>query len=452
VPTDGVARDVDTFLGGMINGRVWYKALTAQWFFNVRDKVLPSAVYGSIFNSKRNTYLDKRGMVEVRFEPQVTKWLQLLSRAHGNLYDFDAHGDYPAPDYVTHDFYRGRWAGAEQRFVITPNERVRATIGGEIVQHFRTIQRGGGGTGPYLFDDRGNPGRNDPFTQAAVYTNADVTPLQRLKVSAGARFDYFSNLEKTDFTSQINPRLAVIARPYSRGVLKLMGGKAFRSPSVYELYFTNVTQARATGLKPEQVLSGEAEFTHRFSNSNVSATAAAYVNYVSDLIELGRTADGLLDQYRNSAADVRVLGAEAEMRREWRSGWMLSASYSLSHASYVDAPTLRSVTNSPLHLASVKGAVPIIGRTLMAMTRVSFEGPRPDRNVNDTDPPQGMTKAGLVWDLVFSGEAEKLGVRYWLGAYNIANWRYDIVPSTEYRQQRFVQSGRTILAGLSLTF
>jgi hypothetical protein len=128
---------------------------------------------------------------------------------------------------------------------------------------------------------------------------------------------------------------------------------------------------------------------------------------------------------------------------------MVAASYSLQKARYLQDTGLREVPNSPIHLGALKGAVPIIGRGLTAMTRISIEGPRFDRNDRTTDPPQGTTDAGVICDLVFSGEAEKLGVRYNVGAYNIADWKYAAVPSGEFRQRTIVQNGRTFLAGAS---
>jgi hypothetical protein len=434
----------------MITGRVWYKALTAQWFYNVRQKQLPTGEFQTIFGDPRNQFGDKRGMVEARFEPQLTQSFQLLSRAHANLYDFDGINTYPLPDGENNDRYRGRWGGFEQRFVYSPSSVIRATIGGEVIRHFQTLQRGDGENGPYLFDDRGNPGRNDPFTVAAGYLLGDVTAHPRFKISAGARLDYYSSLERQSIGSLFNPRLAFIVKPYDGGNIKLMGGKAFRAPSVYELYYSALTQARAGRLDPEQILSAEIEYTHRFSPV-VTGTVAGYVNRVADLVEL-RDLPGGRVQYQNSTAPVLVLGSEYELRREWRGGWMLAGSYSLQRVEYLDDPTLRRVPNSPVQLASLKGAVPILGRTLMGMTRVSVEGPRPDRNFRETDPPQGTTDTGVIWDLVLSGEAEKLRVKYALGAYNVADWRYDAVPSGEFRQRTIVQSGRTFLASVSVSF
>lgn len=449
-PVDGNARGVDGFDAGMVTGRAWWKQLTVQWFYNFRTKTLPTGEYGTIFGDPRNTFADKRGMVEVRFEPQVTDRVQLLSRGHANLYDFDGRNAYPAPAGIDRDTYRGRWAGLEQRVVFTPTPRLRATVGGELIRHFQTLQLGDSDSGPYVFDNAGNPGRNDPFTVAAGYALADASVLSNLKVSGGARFDYYSSLDELDVGSAVNPRVSLVWKPYAGGNVKVMGGKAFRAPSVYELFYTSSTQLRPVNLKPEQIVSGEVEFAHRFS-SVVTGTVAGYANRISRVIELQEIGGGQ-NQYANAANPVMVLGSEFELRREWRSGWMVAGTYSLQRAEYLDSPGLRRVPNSPNHLGSVKGAVPILGRALMGMTRVTLEGPRPDRNVRDTDAPQGTTEMGVVWDLVLSGEVEKLGVRYALGAYNVADWRYDTVPSGEFRQRTIVQSGRSVLASLSASF
>jgi outer membrane receptor for ferrienterochelin and colicin len=435
----------------MITGRAWYKALTVQWFLTSRNKHLPTGENDSVFDDPRTRFVDTRGMVEARYEPQVTREVQSLSRAHLNLYDFDGFTAYTAANGgFSRDTYRGRWGGLEQRFVYTPTEKLRLTAGGEVDRHFVTRQIGVNDAGAYVLDDHGNAGRNDPFTVGAGYVNADVTPVPRFKIAAGARLDYYSNLPKFEFFPAFNPRVAFITKPYEGGVLKIMGAKAFRSPSVYELHYTSTTQAAPTALSPEQILSGEVELTHRFSQT-VTGTIAGYTNYVKDLIVLNEITPGIV-QYQNSPANVVIIGGEAEVRREWRQGWMLGATYSYQHPEYSGGNGLRDVANSIQQIGSIRGAMPIIGRTLMGMTRLTIEGPRPDRYENPTDPPQQHTDTGVVWDLVLSGEIERMGLHYNLGVYNAMDWHYTIVPSGEFREQQIVQNGRTFLASVTLSF
>lgn len=448
---NGITRGNDGQYAGSVTGRAWWKDLTLQWFFHSRKKFLPTGEYTSTFGDPRMRFADTRGMVEARYEPRITSSLQSLSRAHFNLYNFDGFNPYPPEqEGASQDSYRGRWGGLEQRFVYTPSSALRLTVGGEVIEHFTARQIGLNNAGAYVLDDSGKAGRNDPFTVGAAYANADVVVNPRLKLVGGARFDYYSNLPKFEAWPAINPRLAAIIKPYDGGILKIMGAKAFRSPSVYELHYTSTFQLAPTKLSPEQIYSGEAEFTHRFSQT-VLGTVATYFNYVKDLVVLRDVGPDVV-QYQNSPANVVVVGAETEMRREWRQGWMLGAMYSYQKASYQGGGALRDVANSIEHIASVRGAMPIIGRNLMGMTRLTIEGPRPDRSETPADPPQQNTDAGVVWDLVLSGEVDRMGLRYNLGVYNALDWKYQIIPSGEFRQRQLVQNGRTLLASVSLAF
>jgi outer membrane receptor protein involved in Fe transport len=248
--------------------------------------------------------------------------------------------------------------------------------------------------------------------------------------------------------------------------LKLMAGKAFRSPSQLERYYASQTQISSSGVTPEQVYSAEAEFTHRFSNV-VSGLITGYTNYVTDLIELGTTSykGSDVNQEQNSTSPVLVLGAETELRHEWQQGWMLSASMSVQKARYLNDSNRREVPNSPLLLGAVKAMMPLLGRTLNLASRLSIEGPRYDNSIRNTDiacdpagmtaaacPAQGTTKTGAVWDVVLTGAIERFDASYALGIYNLMDWSYDTVPSTEYAQRTITQRPRSALASLSLKF
>ena len=59
---------------------------------------------------------------------------------------------------------------------------------------------------------------------------------------------------------------------------------------------------------------------------------------------------------------------------------------------------------------------------------------------------------GVIWDVVFSGEIERMGIRYAVGAYNVLGWQYDTVPSGEFIQRTITQPGRSFLASVAVTF
>jgi outer membrane receptor for ferrienterochelin and colicin len=442
--TGGNARGVDGFNTGTVNGRAWYKDLTVQWLFTSRKKTLPSGEFATTFGDPRTHFADTRGLVEARYEPHVTKELQLNTRAYYNYYAFD---DFlpatPENGGTLTEGFRGQWVGLEERALWTPVTHLRLTIGGEAQDHFQTQQNGySDATGSYL-------NRDDPFTVFAGYGVVDWDPSPFVKVSGGARLDDYSN-----FGSSTNPRGAIILRPYKGGNIKLMGGSAFRAPSVYEHFYTSPTQVPSNGLKPERIASGEIEYTHAFSNT-VSAICAGYFNRVNDLIFLsggGTTADP--NVYINLSTPVNLMGVELEARRDWRNGWMVAANYAFQHAEYENATAanLRNVPNSLEHLGSIKAAAPIVGSLLTAMTRLSFTGPRFDKYDQKSDPAQNQSTSAVVWDVVLSGQAERYGLKYALGVYNAMDYRYTVPVSREFLQDTIVQPGRTFLLHTQVTF
>ena len=287
---------------------------------------------------------------------------------------------------------------------------------------------------------------SEPYNVYAGYAVGDANLTKWMRASAGARLDHFST-----FGSSLSPRGAVILRPYDAGVLKVMAGKAFRAPSIYELYYSDFAQKASPGLGPEQAISGEVEFTHRF-DPVTTVTAGSYVNHVTGLT-VGRGSGTEADPFYlvNSDVPVRAVGGELEARREWREGWMVAANYTLQHAAYVgDTSGLREVPNSPTHLGSIRGGFPIIGRALMAMSRLSLESGRHDRYETSEDPPQGKTGGAAICDVVFSGEVEQHRVHYAFGVYNIGDYRHRVPISSEYRMPYMRQNGRTFLFSLGL--
>ncbi len=453
---DGWSRDADGFTAGMVTGRVWYRDLTLQWFFNSRDKHIPTGIYDTLPGSARTDFVDARGLLELRYEPHLGDTFQLLTRAYLNYYRFVERLAYDdaTPNDDGYDTYRGLWAGAEARAVWTPSRALRLAVGGEGAAHLIVHQTAGTVAAPESDD-----ASDHPYQTAAAYVSADGSLTDWFRYSAGGRLDWYST-----FGATVNPRLALIFRPYARGNLKVMAGRSFRAPSIYEIYYTTATARPNAALQPETILSGEVEFSHRITNT-WTVLAAGYANYIQNLIALGTVRQGMadFDQYQNTAAPVLTLGAEAEVRREWRQGWMLSAAYAYQHSRYVSAPDRREVPNAPEHLFSLRAAAPVVPSLFVASTRLSIEGPRWDRNDRAVAgaPAQSRTDPAAIWDVVLSGRAERWGLRYAVGVYNLFDWRYSVPVSTEFLRSDTTrgaglttvpQNGRTFLASASVDF
>lgn len=457
--TRGDARGVDGMETASTEGRLWWRDFTVQWSWHHRQKAIPTGAYEALFGDPRARFLDRRGFVELRWEPKVGRELQLLTRAHGNVYYFDSTTPYASVDGgPALESYVGQWIGLEERVRWNASRALRLTLGGEGQRHFRASMEGHDDTGSYL-----DGGQRNPYTVLGVYGVADADLGPRVHASVGARYDAFrwEHAGAHTTNTSVNPRAAVIVKPYRGGVSKVVVGKAFRAPSPYQLFYQGPDQlpgsgADGSGLAPEQVWSGEVEHAHRLSPA-LTGTLAGFATRVTDSIQLRDLPDPndpthVLSRYVNIDSPIFTWGLEAEVRRDFREGWMVAAAYTFQRASYEGGAGLREVPNSPHHLGSIKGVVPLVDRTLVLASRVAVESARADRNQLPDDPPQTHTEGAVIWDLVFSGEAPRGRLRWNVGVYNAMDWRYRAPPSAEFRMTGVAQNGRTFLASTTVTF
>ncbi|RYZ04069.1 MAG: TonB-dependent receptor [Myxococcales bacterium] len=452
----GYSRGVDGARFGTLNGRLWAGALSLAFYANHHDKHLPTGQYETLLGDGRTRQVDSRGFVELRFEPQLGEQVTSLTRLHVNGYRYRGYFAYaPADGGVETDTYQSAWVGAEQRLLWSPGRALTVSVGGEAQLHPSAHQTARTELGGSLLNDE------ESFSLGAAYGTVDLRPTEAVKLSAGGRLDIYST-----FGSSFNPRLGLLAKPYEGANVKLLFGKAFKAPSVYELYYQGVGQVSSPQLRPENVHSLELELSQRFTKTLI-ATAAAFTNYVGDLIslesELGADGAEVL-RFRNSSAPVGTMGVELELAREWREGWMVSGSYSWQRSVILgsrslsalvnlqQAPGVGEVPNAPSHLASFKAGMPILARALTLMTRLTIEGSRYTQFRSDAAVPQPRTDAAVLWDFVFTGVESRFGLDYSVGIYNAFDARAAVPLSDEFRQRSLRISGRSLLASASITF
>jgi outer membrane receptor protein involved in Fe transport len=440
--TSSTTAGLEKFTAATVAARAWYGPLNVQLLYTTRDQHTPFGAYGTSFGDSTTRSADRRGMAEARYERAFGNTSELLVRVHGNLYEYDGVFAYPA--LRNDEVYRGLWLGAEGRYVMMPlddprmlrisvglagEHHVRATITGDTIS--TTAQRS------YVDESH-------PYSLGAAYALAESAPLDWFRISAGLRFDHYSTSG-----SSLNPRIALIFKPVTDGVLKIFGGRAFRAPSIYELFYNDggLTQAGNSTLEPEHSYSGEIEYSHRIFR-DWTVTGALHVNYFENIIETrgeGNVFSPL--RYENSADPVLTGGGELEIRREWRQGWMFAASYGYQLARYQDRDDIleENIINVPAHLASLKGAVPIISGVATLASRVSLEGPRRISRARDD-----KTRPALIADVVLRGEIPRYALHWSAGVYNLFDWRYEVPITEGAPSPTLLQQGRTFLLSLGV--
>jgi outer membrane receptor for ferrienterochelin and colicins len=386
-------------------------------------------------------------MAELRFEPHLSDTVQLMTRAHANRYLYK--GNYRFATDENHEAFAGTWFGGEARIIYTPSARLRITGGGEGQHHPEATLLGdnvtdAGASSSYL-------NKKVPYTFGAGYAIIEASPVPWLRLSGGARVDVYST-----FGPIVVPRAAAIIKPNAGGALKIMGGRAFRAPSIYEQFYTDgATQVRAVDptrgltLGPESIYSGEIEYSQRFADDWI-ALGAAHASYLEGIV------DSIPDdpskplskviRYANSPPAVAI-GGDVELRHEWRRGWMLAAMYGYQRARIIEGTGNTRLVNAPEHLASFRGVVPVVRELASLGLRVRLEAPRRINRESDE-----TTKTAAVLDATVSGALHEYGLRYVVGVYNVADFRYQIPVTETFASRSLPQNGRTFLLDLIAAF
>lgn len=333
-----------------------FHGFTFQGLFSARDKGVPTGYFGTVFNDPHTQNYDYHQYFDLSYQHSVGEKWELAARTSYDQARLQAPLTYAtglSDGSTTVDTYsfRGNWWDSEVKLNGTLLEKHRITLGTEITDNLRQDQG--------YFVPIGNVFTSVPESSTiwALYGQDEFTIAHQLTLSAGLRYDHYS-----DFGGTTNPRLGLIYHLFRPTTLKLLYGTAFRAPEPFELtpdfsplYDDNLD------LKPETIrsLEGVAE---QGLGQHFTLSGSVFHNRIDDLISPETENDGHT-VYLNSGKAVAT-GVEVELDGNLASGIKGRASYS-----YVDAEqpvTHQILSNSPQHLVKFDASVPVLRRQLFA--------------------------------------------------------------------------------------
>lgn len=419
----GVAENADGERAGRFFTKLRYGHFTLEAAGVARDKQVPTASFGTVFNDNRLRTRDERAFVELRYENEISASTESRGRVSYNRVYY--HGDYPfatgAATVLNKDYSRGDWWTAE--WLLTSRWRAdhRLTVGAEYQDNLR-IEQGNYDVATYLDDRRRG-------SIAGVYAQDEWRLSRNTILNAGIRFDQF-----TTFGSTVNPRLALILRPGSDTVVKLLAGSAFRAPNAYELYYNdgNATQRANPDLRPERIATYEAVVEERL-NSHWRAVGGVYHYRIKDLIsQVIEPGTGLL--VFNNVESVRAQGVEFELEGRTRSGAELRIG--VTGQDTTDVLRDSRLPGSPRMIAKLNVMLPVAREAT-----AGFE----TRYVSSQQSMAGNTiPAYFVSDLTLRLRTPIRSTRASLSLYNLFNRRYADPAGREHVQDRIPQDGRMV--------
>ncbi len=434
-----------TTVRGLDGERAFGAAMKAEWNgftlsgkLNQRRKQIPTAPLGAAVGVPGTEYTDVRGFAELRYEKA---WERVTLTARG-AYDASR--------------YRGWFAQLD-----SDGNRVRATdtggadwFSGE-VRVAATLFAGNRLTGSVEAQGQfvtQRPQRalaEDPHTRVLLSATLldEWQVISRVFIQAGLRVDKYFDLEGL----ALSPRAAVVAKPYDGGITKLVVGRAFRAPTIYETTFSDgeTLVAPITPPRPELITTFEGEHSHDLTRE-LRLTAGGYFNLIDQLVVLSEEtldtpacgsaeAPAQCLSYGNSPGRLTAGGAELELR--WQPGrfTLVDASYSFVMLGGAD------ITGGayPMHVASLRAMVPL----KEGLVRLSGQGVfQSGRRAQDG------TSAGEAFLLNFGLSGEYGPIRYFAGVQNLLDQRYVVPVLSETAFSKVPQYGRTFFIELAAGF
>jgi outer membrane receptor for ferrienterochelin and colicins len=344
----GIAENLDGEQIGELYGRLSLRDLTLTAVYGRREKDVPTAAFGTLFDSQspRQRMTDRHTMIDGRYDRVVGGTRVAVDLAFDRLY---TDGIYPhasenpaVPLLINHDSADGaRWSISGHVTRALPG-RQTLTAGGEFVDNVTQSQWD-------TYNDALVPGFtiDQPSHQSAVYLQDEIRIRPWLMVNAGVRYDRYERFAKA------TPRGAVIVTPSANQSFKYLFGRAFRAPNAYELYYYSDATAY---LRPESIGTHELVW-EQYLGEWLRTSVSAYHSTASQLITLESSeASGqfaALSFFNDGILHARGMEFETEVRA--KRGLQLLGSYTLQKTED-DART--PAINSPAHMAKLRFSAP----------------------------------------------------------------------------------------------
>ncbi len=412
---------------------VFFKASRGEITLTVahaeREKGIPTASYGQVFNDPRSRTIDAQSYLNLQIDHVVSDTRSVQAHLYQARYDYqgDYVYDYP-PLTVNRDVTKADWWGGELKLIERFAGGHTLVVGGEYQNDVHRDQFNYDLAPYYSYLDDSHPS-----IRSAVYMQGEAKLTETLTTSVGLRRDMYG-----DAASATSPRLALVYRPLPETVVKAIYGSAYRVPNVYERYYaTPPTNEANPNLSPERLRSEELVVEQRIGD-RLRLTASAYQYRIHDLITL------MTDPITGALVFENVNNVEArgaEFTGEWQGQAVhMRGSYSIHDAH--DETTEQRLTNSPARLAKFVVSAPLGAGALRAGLDMQYVSPRKTL----AGQIGGYTVANLT--LTYGGLAK--GADLSLSFYNLFDKAYSDPGSVEHVQDAIAQDGRT--ARLKLTY
>ncbi|MCW8955595.1 MAG: TonB-dependent receptor [Gammaproteobacteria bacterium] len=432
---NGIAEDVDSDQSEQVYLQYSYEDFSLNFVHSSREKVIPTASFGTEFNDPRNQSTDERDYLDLKYQTLLDNKAELLVRISYDEYAYfgDYVFDYGPPDdiVVNKDEAYGESWGTEIQYSVHLGEMHYLTVGTDYQKNIRQDQLNFDVTGVYLDDQRDTD-------QWGVYLQDEYRVSDQWIVNFGLRHDEF---DTTD--SSTNPRLGLIYQLDKTSSLKLIYGTAFRAPNVYELYYNDSDESQKSpdSLLPEDIKSLELVYEKNTSNG-LHWVASIYNNQIKNLIRLQTDPVDSLLVFQN-VAEAESKGVDFEISTKFENKLELTAALSAQKTEEVTRGI--ELVNSPNKMAKLLMNMPLSGENILAGFELQYQDERHTVGGNTTD-------AFFLANLNVLAKELVRGLTVSATVYNLFDEAYFYPGSEEHVQDQIMQDGRLFRVKVKYSF
>lgn len=418
----GWARRCDGERSGSAFLKLAYRDLTLEGAYVKRDKTIPTAAWGTVFNDPGTSSTDSSLFLDLKYRRTLESGLDVMGRLSWNQYDYDGYYVYDrggAGAYTNIDKTRNSWLLGEVQLTksLTENHKF---IGGVEFRDVLRMEQQNYDTDMYLDDRRST-------WNVGGYLQDEYQIFDSLILNAGLRYDHFDT-----FGDTVNPRIALIYSPFDRTTLKFLFGTAFRPPSGYELFYADgSTQKANPQLREEQSVNYEL-ILEQYLGRRLRGSVSAYHTRVHDLIALVTDPTDNLMVFRN-IGNAELKGAELQLEGKWDNGIRGRVSYAFQEGKNADSGEWLS--NSARHLAKLNLLLPLVREKV-------FLGLEEHYTSSKRTLANGRVPGFFVTNVTFFSRDLLKNFELTASIYNLFNTGYAVPAGEEHVQDSIRQDGR----------
>jgi outer membrane receptor for ferrienterochelin and colicins len=308
-----------------------------------------------------------------------------------NVFDDDGSGN---PYWYTSNA-ESDWVGEEINYSWQMTDRFHLLLGADAIQGLRNQQE------DHDTDVGSDLNINNSFNTWGLFAEGNWKVVDWLSVSGGVRLN---DTQRVGF--DVAPRLAFILTPTHEDTIKLLYGRAFRTPNLYEMFYA-IPDSNVPNPRLQSEISDTYEVLwERRDDSGWRLSLGPYYWETQRSLTDVVLPDGST-QTRNSGGQ-HAIGFEAEIEKRWESGAHVRAYGTVTRAEqHGDTLPL-----SPAWILGASVAIPVINERTFLAIEPQIVGPQK----SDTG---AYTSPTFITNVVLTSKNVIDRVDLQLGVYNI---------------------------------